>query len=99
MASDNVILIVKIKAKNGMEESAEQELTAMLAPTRAEAGCIQYDLHRSLDDKSLFYFYEIWADQKAFDEHVASPHFKNLLAKADDLFAGPLDIAQVEKLS
>ena len=88
--------IVKIAAKQDILERVKAELTAMLAPTRAEAGCVQYNLHQDTNDKSLFYFYEIWSDQQALDQHMQTPHLQNLLAKSDELFAGPLDAAQVE---
>ena len=39
-------VIAKFKAKSGSEEQLYEELRNLVAPTRAEEGCINYDLHR-----------------------------------------------------
>ena len=52
--SDQLTLIVRVKAKPGQEEPLLRELKGMLAPTRAEAGCIKYELHQSQSDPALF---------------------------------------------
>jgi len=40
-------LIAHVRAKPGQESRVRQVLEGLLAPTRAEAGCINYDLHQS----------------------------------------------------
>ncbi|MGD6818575.1 putative quinol monooxygenase [Metabacillus sp. 84] len=65
-----------MKAKPGMEENLFKEMKKVIAPSRAEEGCISYDLHRSKDDPAIFVFYENWKDQKAVDAHIASDHYK-----------------------
>ena len=52
-------VIAKLKAKQGCEEQLGQMLRGLVEPTRAEKGCINYDLHRSHEDPGLFIFYEI----------------------------------------
>ncbi len=99
MADKQITLIVKIKSKPGLEDKVKTELTAMLAPTHAEAGCINYVLHQARDDKGLFFFYETWASQQHLDEHMQTPHLKNLLAKANDLFAEPIEGTFVKVIS
>lgn len=42
--------------------------------TRAEPGCVDFWLHRSVDDPSAFVWYENFRDQTAIDAHVASAH-------------------------
>ncbi|MEJ2642454.1 MAG: antibiotic biosynthesis monooxygenase, partial [Desulfosarcinaceae bacterium] len=51
-----------------------------------------YDLHQSTEDPSIFMLYENWKSKKELDEHLAMPYLKELLAKADDLLAKPIDI-------
>ncbi|KJR41798.1 antibiotic biosynthesis monooxygenase, partial [Candidatus Magnetoovum chiemensis] len=43
-----------IKAKEGKEELVKNELIALLKPTRLEYGCINYDLHRSINDDAVY---------------------------------------------
>ena len=99
MDDQRVVLIVKIKAKEGLEYKVKAELLGMIEPTQAEAGCVKYDLHQAKDDSGVFYFYEIWASGEALDSHMQTPHLKSLLAKADDLFAEPIDGVFVDIIS
>jgi len=92
MADTNVILIAKAKAKPGMEDEVKKELMALIAPTRSEEGCVQYNLHQSADDPLVFMFYENWTNQDALDEHIQTMHLQALLNKADEILDGPLDV-------
>ncbi len=92
MSHEQITLIAKVKAKEGLEETLKNELTALLEPTGKEAGCITYNLHQNSEDKSLFMFYENWTSQQALDEHLQTPHLKAFLGKADALLDGPLDL-------
>lgn len=99
MAEKKLTVVARIKAKAGMEAKVKEELLALVAPTRKEAGCINYDLHQALDDKSLFVFYENWLSKKDLDEHLQMPYLQAFLAKVDDLLAEPVDITLWEMIS
>jgi len=99
MAENKVTVLAKCKAKPGMEEELRKELMALVAPTRSESGCINYDLHQSADDKALFILYENWVSKKDLDEHLAMPYLKAFLGKADEILAQPVDIALLEMIS
>ena len=92
MAEGKVTVVATFKAKAGMEEAAREAIQALVAPTRAEAGCINYDLHQSPEDPSVFMLYENWVSQKDLDEHLEMPYLKDILGKADDLFREPVGI-------
>ena len=98
MAERKVSVVARIRAKSGMEEKLKQELLSLSGPTRAEAGCINYDLHQSVEDKSLFMFYENWVSKKALDEHLAMPHMQSHLKRANEILAGPPEITLWEKI-
>lgn len=76
----NVILNVHFKAVSGQEEVLFGLLSALIEPTRAEAGCMIYELHRDPEDKGKFMFYERFVDQAALDFHGATPHFQNFVS-------------------
>jgi quinol monooxygenase YgiN len=99
MADGKVTVVATFKAKAGMEDAARDAILALIAPTRAEAGCVNYDLHQTTDDPSLFMLYENWVSQKDLDAHLAMPYLKELLGKADDLFKEPVDIAIWQMIS
>ena len=41
-----------------------------MAPTRAEAGCINYDFHIDAADPCVFVFYENWTDRAALEDVI-----------------------------
>ncbi len=41
-----------------------------------EPGCRQFDVAQASDDEASFFLYEIYDDEDAFKEHVATSHFK-----------------------
>jgi quinol monooxygenase YgiN len=96
--SEPLTIIARVRAKAGQESRLRQELQRLLAPTRAEAGCISYDLHQSQSDPALFVFYENWASQAALDAHFQTPHLQAVLKLVPDLVDGPLDITKWTRL-
>ena len=71
-----VVLVAEIQAKAGEEQAVKDALTAMVAPTRKEKGCLCYNLHESKNDKTVFMFYEQWASQAALEAHGKTEHMK-----------------------
>jgi quinol monooxygenase YgiN len=92
MADKKVTVIARIKAKPGLEQHMADALNSLVQPTRQEPGCINYDLHQSSDDKTLFLFYENWTSKKALDEHLEMPYLRDFLTKAPDFLAEPVEI-------
>nr|WP_283775489.1 putative quinol monooxygenase [Desulfuromonas sp. CSMB_57] len=99
VGNKKLVVVAKFRSRAGKEALVEKELAALLTPTRAEAGCLQYDCHHSPGDPGLFMFYEIWSNRAALDEHLQKPYIQSLLAKADDLFAEAPEIHFLEKLA
>ncbi|MBV9652921.1 MAG: antibiotic biosynthesis monooxygenase [Acetobacteraceae bacterium] len=87
-------VIAKLKAKSGCEEQLAAMLQGLVSPTRAEKGCINYDLHRSLEEPGVFIFYENWETRPLWDDHMKSPHLvafgekEGALTESWDLFVG-----------
>ncbi len=61
--------IATLIAKPGQQDALERHLRALVEPTRAEAGCGQYDLHQDLANPLAFYMIEQWSS----DRSPASP--------------------------
>nr|MBA3768043.1 antibiotic biosynthesis monooxygenase [Acidobacteriota bacterium] len=45
-----VSVTARVRAVKGFEEQVRQECIALVAPSRRERGCINYDLHQSVTD-------------------------------------------------
>ena len=54
---------------------AEKVLIPLRDGSRAEAGCISFDVSRSTEDPNVFVLYEEWRDQEALDVHYKTEHF------------------------
>ena len=74
-------------------------LAAQVAPTRAEAGCINYDFHVDAANPCVFVFYENWTSRAALDAHLAMPHLQPLFSQLDRLLVAPVDIRPLKMLS
>ncbi len=44
MAENLLTVVAHIQAKPGMEQQMKEDLLSLLAPTRAEAGCVTFNL-------------------------------------------------------
>jgi quinol monooxygenase YgiN len=91
---NSLTVIAHVRAKPGQESRVRQLLEGLLAPTRAEAGCINYDLHQSQIDPTLFVFYENWESEAHLDAHARSTHIQSFRKLADETLAEPVQITK-----
>jgi quinol monooxygenase YgiN len=82
-----VTLIVTLRSKEGQHLLLEAELRALVGPTRKEEGCMQYDLHRSVDHVGQFLFHEVWETREHHTAHTKTSHFLRWNARKDSLLA------------
>ena len=83
-----ITVVATFEAKPGQEAKLREALLGLLAPTRREAGCLNYDLHQSPEEPAKFLFHENWASKEALDAHLKSPHVAVLLPRVDELCTG-----------
>ena len=93
MNAGQLTVHVVLTAKPGAEEQVYREVVSLLAPTRAEPGCIVYDVHRATDNPARFMFYEIWTSEAELERHLAMPYLKRWVAMAPDLLTGPMELS------
>ena len=89
----NVFAIIDAKPEH--VASVEKALREMLAPTRAEDGCLQYELNRHLDNPARLMMIERWRDEAALDHHAATPH----IARLRRAMAGRVDRTTFSRLT
>lgn len=61
----------------------ESELKKLIPITRAEEGCIQYDLHQDNEDPAHFLFYENWESRELWQAHMGNQHLKDYMTATD----------------
>ena len=94
-----MIVVAKLKAKEGREKEMEGVLRDMVEKVGSEEGTLIYSLHRSLSDPATFMFYEKYTGEDAFKAHSVTPHFKAMFGALQDLVDGPADIQMYEELA
>ncbi|WP_439887473.1 putative quinol monooxygenase [Pseudomonas sp. MBLB4123] len=68
-------LVATIGVQDGQADTVEAGLRLLVAASRAEAGCLQYDLHRHRDNPRVFVMLEQWHDAAALAAHQRSAHY------------------------
>ncbi len=83
MANTKLTIIGQIYAKSDQIDFVKSELEKLIDITRAEAGCIQYDLHQDNDNPAHFLFYENWDSRELWQAHMNNQHLKDYLAATE----------------
>ena len=81
------VLTVSIRIK---PENVEAFLKGALENARAarkEPGCRQFEVLVDPDDRTKVLLFEVYDDERAFEAHQQTPHFKKYLAEAVPLLA------------
>jgi len=98
MSEKAVTVVATFQARPGKEAELRAALMGLLAPTRKEAGCLNYDLHQSPEEPVKFLFYENWTSKAALDAHLQAAHIKALLPRVDELCVAFPEIKVWEKI-
>lgn len=80
----SLTVIATLIARPDAEAPLLAALQALQRATLPEDGCLHYALHRDLDDRCRFTFYETWSSRAAHEAHMQSAH---LLAFVDQAAA------------
>lgn len=72
----NLTIVANIIAKKSEVELVKAELEKLIAITRQEAGCVNYDLHQDNENPAHFLFYENWESRALWLQHMSAPHLE-----------------------
>lgn len=76
-------IVANILAKEEQRELVKRELLKLIEPTRAEEGCINYDLHQDNENPNLFLFFENWKSRELWQTHMKNDHLAAYLKATD----------------
>ena len=99
MSSNPITVVATSQAKPGKEAELRAVLIGLIAPTRKETGCLNYDLHVAKDDPSKFLFHENWTSQAHLEAHLKTQHIQVLLSRLDELCVGMPEIVVWNKIA
>ncbi|WP_459209336.1 putative quinol monooxygenase [Aquimarina rhabdastrellae] len=83
MANQQLTIVARVLAKEEKRELVKTELLKLIAITRTEEGCINYDLHQDNENENLFLFYENWASKELWQKHMNNDHLVAYLKATD----------------
>lgn len=96
MSGKSLRVVARLVAKPDKVTELRDLLASLITPTRAEPGCIAYELLQNQENPTEFTFVEEWTSGSALDDHFATDHVKDVLSKAPDLLAAELDLRKYD---
>lgn len=79
----HLTIVANIVANAEKIDLVHNELKKLINITRAEEGCVQYDLHQNNDNPAHFMFYENWESRELWQTHMSAPHLVEYMAATD----------------
>ena len=80
-------ILAQITAAEGKADFVRTELEKLIDITRAEEGCLQYDLHVDNGNPGFFVFYENWESRELWQTHMNTPHLAAYMKATDGAVA------------
>ncbi|HEY0278832.1 MAG TPA: putative quinol monooxygenase [Solirubrobacterales bacterium] len=90
-----LVILADFKARPGERDRLVAALTAMIAPSESEAGCIGYRPMQDPNDEDAVAIVERWVDEAALEEHFETPHFKRVAIVLEELLAEPFKLTRL----
>ncbi|EJT01564.1 putative quinol monooxygenase [Rhizobium sp. CCGE 510] len=90
--TDTLTLIARLTAKPDSAAVLGEALQALVSPTRAETGSIDYHLHRDSGDPAVWILYENWRSRADLDAHFQQPYTKAVMARFPELLAREMEL-------
>jgi quinol monooxygenase YgiN len=89
-----ITVIAYMTAKAGHEDRVRGALLHLVAQTRKERGCINYDLHQSQQNAAQFAIYENWDTTADLDAHAKAVPLQTFVRIAGSLLERPAEISK-----
>ena len=83
----SLVLQVNIKIKPENLDNFMKQVLENGAAARKEPGCRQFEALVDPQDRTKIMLFEVYDDERAFEVHQETPHFKKYLAEAVPLLA------------
>ena len=80
-------IVAHITANPDKVEFVKSELEKLIDLTRAEAGCLQYDLHQDNENPAHFMFFENWESRDLWQTHMNGQHLTDYMAATEGAVA------------
>jgi quinol monooxygenase YgiN len=92
MPKNTLRVVARIIAQPDSVEAVRAALSALVEPTRREAGCISYELLQNKSDPTDFTFVEEWENDDVLLAHLNTPHIQQAIVTLTGIIAAATDI-------
>jgi (4S)-4-hydroxy-5-phosphonooxypentane-2,3-dione isomerase len=73
-------LLVKYVVRESEADAFADAVTCMASLVKEhEPGCLVWQVWRSVDERNVFHFHEVYRDEAALEEHRATTHFQKIV--------------------
>lgn len=93
-----LFIFARFHARDGYDAAVAAALHDVIAPTRAESGCLAINAFRSIHDSCLFYIHSRWVDEAAFNIHAELPHTVAFLQRVEAFIDYPLEVTRASPI-
>ena len=90
-----VTVIATVLARPERRDELYRLLVKLVAPTRAEPGCLNYDLLVDAEDPCVFVFHDNWRSEADLRAHMGMAHMEPLVSQLERLAARPIDVRRL----
>jgi quinol monooxygenase YgiN len=91
-----IAFVVKLTAAEGKRDEALATLGKLVDGAGDEPGTLQYLMHTETAEPNVIWFYELYADQAAFEAHATSTTMADVMGSLVGLLDGPADMRQLD---
>lgn len=87
-----ISIIAKFKVNEGEEQNFLTLTKDLIQASKAEDGCIEYDLHKNVKEPRTFCMIEKWKNKEAVDFHNNTSHFTSAVPKIVEIAQAEIDV-------
>ncbi|CAF0904980.1 unnamed protein product [Rotaria sordida] len=98
MSKSSIHCIVDIYVKPEALEKVRAILLKIVEDSRAEDGCMEYNLFENISDRFQFTFIEVWETEDAFEDHLQSDHIRQASVNVNEDLTKTPDIKRYKKI-
>ena len=73
-------------------DKAVETARKMMAETKKEPGCVEYNFSLDLTDKGVIWLFEEWESEEALVKHFETPHMAEFMAALPTLGVQGMDV-------
>jgi len=95
--NESLVVVVSITSKPDSIATVQEALLAIMAPTRAESGCMRYDLYTNNKLAGGFTIIGEFVDLAAIELHDSAPYLKGLIKTISGL--ADIQVARLSELN